>query len=242
MPTTDHGLRAIGARVFWATVAVLAVFNVVRGVGLLGDAADVLGVVLAFAVAGVAVWRGLPLADLGLSRGTWRSGVRWGLLVFAVVLLVVVVAAFVPATSDFLNDSRADVSAPRLVLDLVFGIAIGTVVPEELLFRGVLLGSAMLRWGRWRGLLAASLVFGLWHVFPTINTAGGNRGFADADSSTLGRIALVIGAVAVTSIAGAAFGWLRIRSASLLAPVIAHLSTNGVALVVAWFVVHRPGR
>lgn len=228
-------------RIFWATAGVLVAFNVLRGVGAFGDLADGLAVVVSFAVAGFALWRGMTPDDLGLSRDTWRSGLRWGLLVLVVVLAVVSIAAFIPATSDFLRDSRADVSALRLVFDVVVGIAIGTVIPEELLFRGVLLGSAMGRWGTWRGLAVASVVFGLWHVFPTLNTAGGNEAFASADSSTLGRIGLVLGAVTVTAIAGAAFGWLRIRSGSLLAPMIAHLSTNGVALVVAWFVVHRPG-
>ena len=231
---------ARAGRMFWATVLVLAAFNILRGVGAFGDLADGLAVVLSFAVAGVALWRGMTTAELGLSRDTWRSGLRWGLLVFVIVLVVVVAAAILPGTSDFLHDARADVSGPRLLVDVVVGIAIGTVIPEELLFRGVLLGAAMGRWGRWRGLAAASLVFGLWHVFPTLNTAGGNEGFAAADSSTLGRVGLVAGAVLVTASAGAAFGWLRIRSGSLLAPMIAHLSTNGVALVVAWIVVHRP--
>ena len=228
------------ATIFWATLVALAAFNDLRGVGALGDLADALAVALAFAVAGLAVWGGMSLADLGLARDTWRSGVRWGLGVLVLVLAVVIVGALVPATSDFLNDARADVPALRLVTELVVGSAIGTVIPEELLFRGVLLGSAMGRWGRWPGLAAASVVFGLWHVFPTLGTAGGNAAFAGADASTPGRIGLVGGAVVATSIAGAIFGWLRIRSGSLLAPMIAHLSTNGVALVVAWFVVHRP--
>jgi membrane protease YdiL (CAAX protease family) len=41
-----------------------------------------------------------------------------------------------------------------------------------------------------------------------------------------------------TSVAGVVFSWLRLRSRSLVACVIAHFATNGVALAVAWFVVH----
>jgi membrane protease YdiL (CAAX protease family) len=48
----------------------------------------------------------------------------------------------------------------------------------------------------------------------------------------------VVGAVAVTFIAGLAFCWLRLRSRSLIAPVMAHVATNGLALTVAWFTVH----
>jgi membrane protease YdiL (CAAX protease family) len=34
------------------------------------------------------------------------------------------------------------------------------------------------------------------------------------------------------------FCWLRLRSRSLIAPVMAHLATNGLALAVAWFTLH----
>jgi membrane protease YdiL (CAAX protease family) len=53
-------------------------------------------------------------------------------------------------------------------------------------------------------------------------------------------VLLVLGAVAVTFVAGLAFCWLRLRSKSLIAPVIAHAATDGLALAVAWFAVHHP--
>ena len=224
------------SRIFWATVIALGVFNITRGVGAFGDFADAISVLLALLVTIAALRFGMSTAELGLSRSTIRSGVLWGLGTFAVVVIVVVTAALIPATSEFLNDSRADVSGGRLLFELVVGIGLGTVVPEELIFRGVLLGSAVKRWGTRAGLVAASLVFGLWHIFPTLSTAGGNEQFAQADSSNLGRVGLVAGAVFATAVAGLIFGWLRLRSRSLAAPMIAHLSTNGVALTVAWFV------
>jgi membrane protease YdiL (CAAX protease family) len=52
-------------------------------------------------------------------------------------------------------------------------------------------------------------------------------------------VLLVLGAVLVTSVAGLAFCWLRLRSGSLVAPVLAHAATNGLALTVAWFTVHH---
>jgi membrane protease YdiL (CAAX protease family) len=49
---------------------------------------------------------------------------------------------------------------------------------------------------------------------------------------------VVLGAIAVTFVAGLLFCWLRLRSRSLIAPVMAHAATNGLALAVAWFAVH----
>ena len=81
------------------------------------------------------------------------------------------------------------------------------------------------------------MLFGLWHISPTLGTLTENEQLDDATESTGGAILLVAGTVLATFVAGVLFSWLRMRSRSLLAPVIAHLATNGVALVVAWFVV-----
>jgi CAAX protease family protein len=43
----------------------------------------------------------------------------------------------------------------------------------------------------------------------------------------------------VTACAGMVFCWLRLRSGSLIAPILAHVATNGLALAVAWFTVHH---
>ncbi len=45
--------------------------------------------------------------------------------------------------------------------------------------------------------------------------------------------------VAVTLVAGLLFCWLRLRSRSLLAPVLAHLATNTVAFTAVWVVLRE---
>ena len=57
-------------------------------------------------------------------------------------------------------------------------------------------------------------------------------------ASVAGQVLLVLGSIAVTFVAGLVFCWLRLRSRSLIAPVMAHIATNGLALTVAWFAVH----
>jgi membrane protease YdiL (CAAX protease family) len=56
--------------------------------------------------------------------------------------------------------------------------------------------------------------------------------------TVLGQVLVVVGAVTITFLAGLVFCWLRLRSRSLIAPIVAHMATNGLALAVAWFVVH----
>jgi uncharacterized protein len=48
----------------------------------------------------------------------------------------------------------------------------------------------------------------------------------------------LVSAPACTFVAGLAFAWLRLRCGSLVAPVLAHVATNGLALAVAWATLH----
>jgi len=228
--------QANSSRLFWVTVLALFAFNVSRGLGLFGSIADWIELVLALSLTVLALRWSLSKRDLGLERERLKSGLFWGGLAFAIVLGVVVAAALIPSTSEFLHDERANVSFAELLGELLVGIGLLTVIPEELLFRGVLLGAAAKDWGVRVGLAVSSGLFGLWHIFPTLSTAGGNEQFAQAESSLVGQLGLVAGAVVATSLAGLIFGWLRVRSGSVVAPMIAHLSTNGVALTVAWLV------
>lgn len=221
---------------FWATAAVLAAFNLARALGAFGRLGDTVGLVAAVGLVGFALRSGRSVEGLGLGRDRVRAGLVWGALAFALVLAVLVVAAVVPATSGFLDDDRARISLPSLLFELGVSILLLTVVPEELAFRGVLLGSGIEAWGRRAGVLASSALFGLWHVAPTLATAGDNAELADATSSGFGRAGVVAGAVALTFVAGSAFSWLRLRSGSVVAPMLAHLATNGLALTVAWVV------
>lgn len=239
-PTSpDHPIPmspAVLSRLLGGSVLVLVIFTLARAAGLFGELSDAVLVVLALVVTGVALRVGMTRAQLGLGRDAIGSGVRFGLAASALVLVVVVIGACIPATSSFMDDARVHVGVGGLARELLLSILIGTVLPEELLFRGVILGSAMERWGRWRGVAASSALFSLWHIAPTLATSGGNAELSTATTTALGRLGLVAAAMASTFVAGVVFAWLRVRSRSLVAPILAHLATNGVAFTVAWFV------
>jgi membrane protease YdiL (CAAX protease family) len=89
-------------------------------------------------------------------------------------------------------------------------------------------------------LLVVALVLIAWRNGATRADLGLDRSaVAGASASVGGQVLVVLGAVAVTFVAGLVFCWLRLRSRSLIAPVMAHVATNGLALTVAWFTVHR---
>jgi membrane protease YdiL (CAAX protease family) len=227
---------------FLLTVAVLVLFSVLRSLGLLGPPrySWVPVIMLTAALALIAWTTGATRADLGLERQYLRSGLLYGAGAFGLVLLVLVVAAVIPATNGFLHDSRAQISGGRMLYELAVSILLLTAIPEEFAFRGVLLGSALRLWGPLRASLITSVLFGLWHIAPTLHTMRDNRATAGLSASVAGQVLVVLGSIAVTFVAGLIFCWLRLRSRSLIAPVMAHFATNGLALAVAWFTVHHP--
>jgi membrane protease YdiL (CAAX protease family) len=82
----------------------------------------------------------------------------------------------------------------------------------------------------------SSLLFGLWHVLPTIEVLELNDLYS---GSSLAFGGAVTGAVAVTAAAGFGFCWLRLRAGSVLAPVLAHAATNSIAFAAGWLVVDQ---
>ena len=228
--------RASAVRCFWQTALLLALVNVARTFGLLWRP-WLAATLIVIGVAVTALAARATAADLGLEPGAVGRGLRYGLAACLAVLVVLAVGAALPGANGLLHDSRAEVSGTRLGYDVAVIVLI-TVIPEELAFRGLLLGSALVLWRPWRAAVASSVLFGLWHIAPTLHTMSGNRAVHGLSESTGGRAVVVMGAVLSTFAAGLAFSWLRLRSRSLAAPVLAHVGTNALALVVAWFVVH----
>jgi uncharacterized protein len=237
--STRFSRRGDGARrCFVQAVAVLVLFTIARSLGLLGPLPVAVGLLTAALI--LVAWAGgLIRADLGLGWTDVPAGLGYGAAAAGLVLLVLLVAALIPATNGFLHDSRAAISGGRLAYELGVSIVLLTAIPEEFAFRGVLLGSALRMWGPWRASLVTSFLFGLWHIAPTLGTMSDNHEFRGVAASVAGQSLVVFGAIAVTFAAGLIFCWLRLKSGSLIAPVMAHAATNGLALTVAWFTVHH---
>ncbi|MFP4311109.1 MAG: CPBP family intramembrane glutamic endopeptidase [Nitriliruptoraceae bacterium] len=176
---------------------------------------------------------GLPPRALGLTADTARSGLAAGVVAIAVVaaalLLAVALADQIGLVQALLGDRRADLTTGSLVFAVLVRIPVGTVLFEEVLFRGVGLALLLERMPPTPAVVANSAVFGLWHVAPTITGLRLN----DVDPASLVGLGGVLGAVLVTFLAGIIFAWLRLRSDSLLAPCLAHWATNALGLLAA---------
>ena len=144
------------------------------------------------------------------------------------------VALLVPAARAAVAGSGSGSWTQALVQALVV-IPLGTVIPEEFAFRGVLLGLLSRRSGRWTATVVSSVLFGFWHVAPALAGGAANQAVDEAvGGGPLGVLLRVAGTVLFTAAAGVVFCELRVRSGSLLAPMLAHWSVNGLGVIFVY--------
>jgi membrane protease YdiL (CAAX protease family) len=184
---------------------------------------------------GFARLNGLSWAELGLDRQQLRSGSRWAAGAVGAVAAVYVVGVLIPATRPAFRDSRYHLPLPETLSTAFVVIPLGTVVMEEIAFRSVLWGMLSRHSRPWQVLATTSVLFGLWHVIPSLHVAQGNEGVSAAVGDHTAVV--VLGTVAVTTLGGLVFGELRRRSDSVLAPAGLHWATNALGVLfgfVAW--------
>jgi membrane protease YdiL (CAAX protease family) len=228
--SVDGTERRRAATALVVAIVALAAFDVLRGAVLPSVLHVPASVAMAFALIAVARAGGADARSLGLGRGTWAPGVRLGAIAFGLVTAVLLVGAALPATRGAFADEDADTSVGGMIAEALVAIPLGTVLLEEVAFRGCLLALGRRLTSTGRAVVASSVLFGVWHLVPALAASPGAPGpLADAPR---GAEALAI--VGLTTLAGLAFCWLRLRSGSLVAPFLGHVATNSVAFTIAW--------
>jgi len=225
IPTIESGLP------IWpvlAVVVLLVMINVAANKAVPGYylfwALGGSGVVLALGILDGCTW-----AELGLGPSTWVRGAVWGGIAMLLVLAIYAVGSSYKRTRDAFRDQNiAGLSTPRLFWQSLVELPFGTVLFEEIAFRGVLWAMLARRYGVVWATVLSSLLFGLWHILPSLDlhlrnerlgAVGGGGWWAQAFAIT--------GSVVTTFIGGVVFCLLRIGSGSLLAPMGLHWATNG---------------
>lgn len=213
-------------------IAVLALLNVVDI--RVARASLVAGPVCVAGLVAVARLAGLSWQDLGLGKGTWRPGLKWAGAEIGLVGLVLAAAAALPATRDAFRDTRYRLDWGSALLTAFVLIPIGTVLVEELAFRGVLWGLLREVKGTKTATVVSSALFGVWHVLPSLGLTTSNQ----AISGTVGggksaQTATVLATVLFTGLSGVVFCEVRRRSGSILASAGLHWATNGLSVLAS---------
>jgi uncharacterized protein len=170
----------------------------------------------------------LSLGEIGLVHLD-RIDLLGGLLVGLVLTSPLYAALRWRRTAALIADERiGDLRGRKLAYQTLLRIPIGTALLEEIAFRGVLLAAFRPSGYLYAGIIS-SLVFGLWHISPTINLVRANK--PNASTGTL--VKTVAGAVVLTAAAGGALVWLRLYTDGLVAPWALHAALNSSATVAA---------
>jgi membrane protease YdiL (CAAX protease family) len=170
---------------------------------------------------------GATWPDMGLDPRRLGSGIRWGLAAAVPVAGAVALGVTIPATRRLFADDRAATAGRREVLyQTLVRIPLGTALPEETLFRGALLGIFERRRSRRVADVLSGVLFGLWHVLPATDRHRGGWASEVVRQGARGRATVVGGDVLATMAAGYGLAWLRDRSGSLAAPIVAHAALN----------------
>ena len=214
------------------TVVILAIVNVVDV--RVPHASLAAGPVCAALLLWLARLAGLSWAELGLGPGTWRRGAKWAGTVIGVVALVIAAGAALPLTRDAFHDSRYDLAWPQAVLTAFVLIPVGTVLLEEVAFRGVLWGLLRRLGGTALATAGSSALFGLWHILPSLGLATDNEAIGSAvGKGSSAQTVTVLGTVLFTAASGVVLCELRRRSGSLLAPAGLHWAVNGLSVLAS---------
>src|SRR5690242_8453868 len=229
----EHPSRRRLLLVLGAVLIVLAAVNVAdkygpRHTGLIA------GPIVALVLVLLARRAGLTWHDLGLSRRTLLPGLKYAIGAIAAVTVVYAIGVALPWTRPAFNDMRYHLHLSAALMTAFIVVPLGTVLLEEVAFRGVLLGLVNRHRGATWASITSSVLFGLWHILPSLRLNHANQAVgAVLGTGLTGRVLAVAGVVAFTALAGVLLCELRRRSGSLLASAALHWATNGLGLLVA---------
>ncbi len=171
----------------------------------------------------------LGASGLGLTaRGIVRAALVGAGLGVAAGIVGVLVLRFAPAVigAPVTYQPLIAVDDRALETHIVFFLPLAAVLPEELAFRGALLGALLQRRSATAAIAWSSTAFALWHLFVIYTTLLQTSLARTPLAWLAGSLAL-----AVVFAGGVAFARLRIRSGTLAASVAAHWSFNTVVLM-----------
>ena len=176
---------------------------------------------------------GLSLPEMGLTLTGVKSFVLISLAATAVIFIGTFAVSFLPFLKHiFLNESFANARKRKIFFEAGFRIPLGTALVEEILFRGVLLGILLQSHSALTASLIAAVVFGLWHIMPSINSIESNSAVQERlREKSLHTFGSVFGIVVVTAIAGFFFSWLRILSGTIFTTWLVHWAINSSGAV-----------
>jgi len=174
---------------------------------------------------------GLNAAGLGIRRqGALRGAAIGALSAGAIALVDVAALRLAPSVigQPVGYAPLARVSADELGRHVALYLPLGAVIPEEIAFRGVLLGGLLARYRVRTAVTVSAIAFALWHGAVAWSTV----------ANTTMPVVLIVPAFAaalvVVFVGGVIMAALRLATGTLATSIVAHWVFNAVVLIGLW--------
>jgi len=187
---------------------------------------------------------GSDFTDMGLGFSYLLPGLIWAGISIAAVTLVYLIGSVFKKTREAFADQRiGSLSGGRLLFQSMVEVPLGTVLLEEIAFRAVLFSMLARRFDLITAIVISSILFGLWHILPSIGSHVNNPALGGVvGSGRRGHILAVLASVLTTTVAGVLFTLMRIFSGSVIAPMGFHWATNGLGYAFSWILLRSRRR
>jgi membrane protease YdiL (CAAX protease family) len=179
---------------------------------------------------------GIPLKKLGFTGGDSRNiigslviSLVYGILVFVVMGYINLLDAVYWLSDNGFNVADSLNLLPQVVLYSIPVLTLVASIPEEFLYRAVIQTTLTDRLGTTRGILLASLVFGMMHTTPSFWIF-----FSISGSFEASLFQAVIISFLCQAQVGIVFGTAWERTRSLVLPICLHTAHN-VAETIPFF-------
>ena len=179
---------------------------------------------------------GNDFTDMGLGFAYILPGLIWaGISIVAVTTVYLIGSIFKKSREAFADERIGALSGGRLLFQSLVEVPLGTVFFEEIAFRAVLFSILARRVDLTTAIVISAILFGLWHILPSIGTHENNPALGGVvGSGRRGNILGVLASVLTTTLAGVLFTLMRIFSGSVIAPMGFHWATNGLGYAFSW--------
>lgn len=186
----------------------------------------------------VALVLGLNFDELGIGLHVILRGLLIAVGVSAMVIVGVFIVASLPPLKHYFVLAQ-QMKPARVAYETAVRIPLSTALTEEIIFRGVLLGVLLGQYDTVLSVGICSIVFGLWHILPSLDRFRAHSSSAKSKSKSGAYILATIG---TTALAGVFFSWLRIVAGSIIAPWLTHWSINASAMLASAFLAHKSNK
>ena len=172
---------------------------------------------------------GLTNHEIGFGPGSAVTSGLVGLVAAAVLVTpAVLFLRFPPLLGAPVTYGPAQgIDDVALAQRVLFFMPLDTAVPEEIAFRGVLLGALLRQYSATVAVALAALPFTVWHVV----IVGRTLDLTNLAEQPILAILGYLGALGAVFIGGVIFAWLRLATGNLAASITAHWGFNTALLV-----------